>query len=398
MAISDRSSKSKYRFTPRFKKLVAWVITFVLSVVFIWGGSSHFSKKIAVFNVEGAVVARAKITEVGDLVEDSYGLGEDASYDSSMQYFTAKITSGEHRGEVVTAIQTIDNLVSVTEKPVEKGDHIILYNYGFEEGGTEWIFGSYSRLDSMIVFGIIFCILLLVFGKFKGLNTIISLAFTCLACFAVFIPAVLSGANIYLWSCIICIFTIIMTLMIVEGPTEKGLTTILGCSFGVAAAAIMTVILDKAMFLTGMLDEHSVYLTYFEPPINLNGVVFAMVVIGALGAVMDVAMDISSSLHEIHVKAPGLSFKEYFRSGITIGRDIMGTMANTLVLAYIGSSLCSVLLMISYSSSLRELLNREGIIVEIMNGLIGSCAILLTIPLTSLICGMLYGGKNEKNN
>ena len=396
MENSKRSLKSKYRFTLKFKKILAWFITVLVSLVFIFAGFKHFSKQISVFDVEGAVAVRAKVTEIGELVQDSYGMGEDSSYDSSMQYFTAKITSGEYKGQSVLAVQSKDNLLGVTEKTIEAGDAVILYNYGYDEGGTEWIFGSYSRLDKMIGFGIIFCALLLIFGRFKGLNTIVSLGFTCLALFMVFLPAVLSGANIYLWSVIICIYTIIMTLMIVEGPTEKGFTTTLGCSFGVIVAALLTVLFDKIMFLTGMLDEHSVYLTYFDPPINLNGVIFAMVVIGAMGAVMDVAMDISSSLHEIHVKVPNLSVFEFFKSGITIGRDIMGTMANTLVLAYIGSSLCSVLLMISYSSSLRELLNREGIIVEIMNGLIGSCAILLTIPLTSIICGILYGSKNEK--
>lgn len=397
MAGSRGSLKGKYRFTPKFRKIVAWTLTVLVSLVFLLGGYRHFSKKISIFSVEGAIAVRAKVTELKEYTEEKYDMGESNEYVSGIQHFDVKILSGSYKGKTVDAIQTFDNLTTINEQKVQKGDKVILYNYGYEQDGTEWMFGGYSRLDSMIVFGIIFCVLLLVFGRVKGFNTIVSLGFTCLAVFAVFIPSVLAGSNIYFWTAVICIYVIIMTLMITEGPTQKALTAILGCSFGVACAAVFTVIFDHIMKLTGMLDEHSIYLATFDPPISLKGIIFAMVVIGAMGAVMDVAMDISASLHELHVKLPDLSLKEFYRSGITIGRDIMGTMANTLVLAYIGSSLCSILLMITYSSSLRELLNRESIAVEIMNGLIGSCAILLTIPLTSIICGILYSNK-QKNS
>ena len=182
----------------------------------------------------------------------------------------------------------------------------------------------------LLILGGVFFLLLLVFGRMKGLNTIISLTFTVLAIFTVFIPSILSGYNIYLMSLVTCFFTIIMTLLITNG---------------------------------------------------------------AMGAVMDVAMDISSSLYEIRLHARDIGFTSLVKSGIRIGRDVMGTMANTLVLAYIGSSLCSILLLITYSSSLRELLNRESIVVEILQALIGSTAILLTIPLTAMVCGVMYTQK-----
>ena len=381
--------KGKYRYTKKFKKIVAWVVTVAVSIAFILSCYLYFSPKINIFNIEGAYAERAVIVDMGDYVEDSYD-----EYSSAIQYFTARLKTGENKGALIIGVQTFDNYTAINEAPAKVGDKVILYNYGTPIGGSDWIFGGYSRLDTMIVFAVIFILLLILFGRIKGFNTIIALGFTCLAVFAVFIPAILSGQNVYLWTVIICLYTIPMTLLITEGPTAKALTTILGCTSGVAMAAILTIVLDKIMKLTGMIDEHSIYLMNFEPPINLNSLIFAMVVIGAMGAVMDVAMDISSSLNELHVKLPDLSFKELYKSGINIGRDVMGTMANTLVLAYIGSSLCSVLLMITYSSNLRELLNREGIIVELMNGLIGSCAILLTIPLTTIICGLLYTKKH----
>ncbi len=384
------AGKGRYRYTKRFARIAAWIIAVVFSAVFIFGGNAFFSRDLSILKLEGATAAKAKITELGELTADSYGTGGGSEYNRSLQFFDAKLLSGEDRGKTVYAVQTWDNITPLSERPVKAGDTVILYNYGTSEGGADWLFGGYSRLDAIIVLGLVFAVLLIVFGRIKGFNTLVSLAFTCLALFAVFLPAVLSGANIYAMTIFISVYIIAMTLVITNGIETKSLTTIAGCAVGVLAAAAMSFGMDRIMHLTGMTDEHSIYLTYFEPPIDLNGVIFAMVVIGALGAVMDVAMDISSALFELHTKTGGMSFPEYWESGLRIGRDVMGTMANSLVLAYIGSSLCSVLLMISYSANLLELLNRESIIVELMNGLVGSLAILLTIPLTTIICAAVY--------
>lgn len=378
------------------KNIIVWVCTVILSLVLIVVGNRYFTDGLDILNYGDATV-KATVVSIGERINDAYDAG--ALYENSVQYFDAKITTGDKKGQVVTAIQTSDNYTNMNERDVSVGDKVVLYQMDESVTEYEWLFGSYVRSDYMLVFGLVFFGLLLVFGKIKGLNTIISLSFTCLAVFAVFVPSVLSGYNIYLMTSVTCIYTIVMTLLLTNGATEKSFTTILGCSFGVAVAALLTVLFDKMMQLTGILDEHTIYLQDLGKDgatINLRALIFAMIVIGAMGAVMDVAMDISSSLYEVHRHAQHLGFKELFKSGIRIGQDVMGTMANTLVLAYIGSSLCSVLLLITYSSSLMELLNRENIVVEILQALVGSTAILLTIPLTSIICGILYTSKDKK--
>ena len=134
-----------------------------------------------------------------------------------------------------------------------------------------------------------------------------------------------------------------------------------------------------------------------DRPIALKGVIFGAIVIGAIGAFMDVAMSISSALYEMKEKYAANSFAQLVSSGFTIGRDIMGTMANTLVLAYIGSSLSVVLLLITYNPTLLDLMNREMVIVEILQALIGSLAILMTLPLTALVAGTLYSRTGDKD-
>jgi uncharacterized membrane protein len=183
----------------------------------------------------------------------------------------------------------------------------------------------------------------------------------------------------------------------VIGISKKALTAAIGCIAGVAVTGIITIVMDRALWLTGLVDEHSRYLARLpvETPIDLRAITFAVITVGAMGAIMDVAMSISSALWEVKEKAGRIKFDALFRSGLTIGRDIMGTMANTLILAYIGCSLSVVLLLSVFSGSVLGLFNMEMIVVEILQALAGSFGILLTMPLTAFVCSVVYlkGGR-----
>jgi uncharacterized membrane protein len=226
----------------------------------------------------------------------------------------------------------------------------------------------------------------------QGLKTVISLGFTCVSVFAVLIPAILNGHNIYLWSVIICVYITLMTLSLISGFNTKSLCSVIGCLSGVACAGLTVLVMDKFLNMTGLLEEESIYLYQLYPdnPINLKAIIFAMITIGALGAVMDVSMSISSSLFELKTKSPSIQPKELMKSGFTIGRDMMGTMANTLVLAYIGSSLTCVLLLVSYNANIEQVINKEVIVAEVLQALAGSMGMLLTLPLTSAVCAAVY--------
>ncbi len=143
------------------------------------------------------------------------------------------------------------------------------------------------------------------------------------------------------------------TLIIVNGINRKSICAGIGCFSGVITAGALTLISDHFLRLTGMVDEQSFYLKYMfeDHVIDLKAIIFASIILGAVGAIMDIAMSLSSSLCEIQLQSPECTSKMLYKSGINIGRDIMGTMANTLVLAYIGSSLSLTLLLIAYSNS-----------------------------------------------
>jgi len=331
------------------------------------------------------------VTRIVDRIEeDNFG------FINTNIVFEARITDRSRRGEEIIATQLQSNFFVVEDRGVEVGDRVLLV---YEDFVGEYFFADFSRINAALILGGIFLVLVILFGRAKGMNAIVSLALTCLAVFLVFIPAILAGRNIYMTTIIVCLFSIVSTLLIVIGPNKKSFSAMLGCFGGVMLAGILMLIMDGALNLTGVIDQESQVLLMLptENPINLRAIIFAGVILGAVGAIMDVAMTISSSLWEVQ-EVGGLSnFRSIVKSGINIGRDILGTMLNTLILAYIGSSLSLILVIVVHTTSYAELFNMELIIVELVRALIGAFGMFLTIPLTAVICGYLYTSGESKN-
>lgn len=369
------------------------LLTFLFSLALIFGGNRYAVSHMTALDRDADIFQKAKVTSVlrrasAESEMDTVGFSTGVNIT-----FEARLLGGEHSGETVTAIQNTDPDFPGQIRDVQEGDTVILQS--IQNMGPDdriWSLTEYVRTDDLLVLGLVFFALLLLFGRGKGFRTIVSLGLTCLAVFLVFIPAVLAGFNIYLWSVLVCVFITAATLLVVYGSGVKTATSALGCIGGVLVSGLLTVIMDRVMQLTGMTTEESMYLLllYPERPIDLRAVIFSAIIIGAVGAIMDVSISISSALREICDTASAPGFRLLMRSGLNIGRDMMGTMANTLVLAYIGSALSMVLLLAASADSILQLLNREMIVAEILQALVGSIGILFTIPLTTLICALLY--------
>lgn len=372
----------------KLRRALMWLIVVLLSLIIILIGSKLTTRSLDFFKFKGNSTVKAIVTSVGETKKISRNQGLDKPIEDINVDFKCKITGGKHKNEIVKARQIKSSSFAITEKVklVEKGDKVLLVK------NDGWEFVDYYRLDKIAILAMIFAAGLILIGLKKGINALVSLTFTALFVFCVFLPWIMNGYNIYLGIFVTCVFTIVMTLLLIEGATKKSLVTMLGCLAGTGMAALITYLANIFLHLTGMTDEHSIYITMLSShkPIDLVGLVFAGIVVGALGAIMDVAMDISSSLNEIVMHVPDIKFFDLFRSGMRIGRDIMGTMANTLILAYIGSSLTDIMLLVTYSSSLMELANREVIIADMLQALAGSMAILLTVPFTVTLAGIVY--------
>lgn len=371
---------------------IIYVFVLVLSALFLFVGNRVASDGRVVSPYDDMPYFAAVVTRIVNVRETPARWGDGTNVEIT---FDARITRGERRGDIITATQYISEFLLVNERQVSQRDRVFIV---YSEWESRYDFGAYARINYIIILGAVFLVLVIAFGRKKGFSAIIALGFTCLAVFTVFIPAILAGRSIYLTTIIICVFAIVSTLLLVIGANKKALSAMLGCLGGVLTAGVLMLIMDMVLRLTGALDREAEMLVLLPNPIDLRAIIFAGVILGAVGAIMDVAMSISSSLWEVR-EAGGVSdFKGIMNSGINIGKDILGTMLNTLILAYIGSSLSLILMITAHTTSFTALFNMEMIIVEFLRALVGSFGMLLTIPLTAGICGWLYSAPPQDND
>lgn len=372
-----------------------YLVTILFSLLFIYFGNQYTSTGLKLVSDKGyKSVEKSEIIKILDIQESAIETSGTHTLEVKDILFEAEILSGARKGEIIQATQNLNNYMTISPREVSLGDKVIVYEIqdASMETGSMWVFGDYVRTDALLVLGAIFFAMILLFGGIKGLQTIISLSFTVLAIFMVFVPAILTGRNIYFWAILICLYVTVMSLVLVGGVNKKTLAAIVGCMGGLLVSGLIIIIMDVFLKLTGMVNDESVYLIMLNPenPMNLKAMFFGAILIGAMGAIMDVAMSIASSLNELHEKAPHESWYKLVQSGFRIGKDIMGTMANTLILAYIGSSLSIVLLMYANNFNLLDLFNREMVVIEVLQAIAGSLGILFSIPITTLISSFLY--------
>lgn len=363
------------------KNKIIYAVTIVLALLYIIVGHYVATKDLKTFNEKSPTnVVTAQVTKV---------LTSAKAKDAKQIKFESQLLSGANQGANVTTVyNSLPNAKVKTDIAI--GDKILLLPS--KQNANNWEYVSHVRSDILAWLFAIFALAVIIFASIKGLNTILSMIFCISSIFIVFVPAILSGQNIYSWTFSTCVFIIVMNLLLVNGANKKTLATILGCISGVIVASIIFTLADHFLALTGFVDEDSMYLLLLNPnnPIDLKGIVFSAIIIGALGAIMDVAMDIASALNELVENTDKPTRKTLIKVGNNIGRDILGMMSNTLVLAYIGGSLTIVLLFFAYNHSLLYLLNKEMVVTEILQAIVGSFGILFTIPFTSWICSILY--------
>lgn len=374
------------------KDKIVYILVLLFSFLFIFIGNQITTIDTSV--VSGNPYYKAEIlviekTSIKSIPIDDYS----APIEITTVSFSATLLDGPQKGNLISATQTSDNLGNQEVKPLKVGDKILVSSTSsLESEEASYIFIDYLRSHTSFYLVLIFFSLIILFGRWKGLNTVISLILSCLAIFTVYIPSIIKGFDIYLSTSIIVAFIIFSTLLLTNGSSKKTWCAIIGNIGGVFLAGFITSIMSKILSLTGYVDTDSYYLVDIsqEGSIDLIAIIWAGVVISSLGAIMDVAMSIASSSQEIAENMREKKFKILFKSGLNIGKDVISTMTNTLILAYIGSSLSMVLLLVGNNKDLNYLFNMEMITVEIMQGVVGSIGILLTVPLTAFVSSYFF--------
>ncbi len=373
------------------KQTVIYLATVVFSILFILVGNIVCRPEI--FESGEEIYYRAEVVKINEVVEDEYSLdGGETMVSNKRIIFDARVESGPYKGDIVEVSQDVDNMYAYQPRDAAPGDKILISSPGYEieEGDAEWVFIEHNRVGKIIILIVAFLLLIVIIGRAKGFSTILSLVFTVLAVFMVYIPSILKGFNIYVMTVIVSVFAIFMSLIIINGWNKKTACAIFGNVMGVAISGVLAFWVSRAWGLTGMVDEDYVMLTLFDSPIDLRAVLWGGVVIGALGAIMDVAMSIASAMNELNDEMRDKSFGRMLRSGMNIGRDAIGTMTNTLILAYIGGALATVLLLVAYNKNINYLFNMEMIMAEILSAIVGSIGILAAVPATAIFSAYVF--------
>lgn len=228
-------------------------------------------------------------------------------------------------------------------------------------------------------------------GRIKGLKAVVSLTITGIVVMNFMLPLILKGHN-PIWIAILSAIIITsVTFIIIAGVNIKSFSAIVGTVGGVVSAGVLAFIVGSLAKLTGLSSEEASMLMYIPQQINFDyrGLLFSGIIIGTLGAVMDIGMSIASAMYEMKTINPEIPPSKLIASGLNIGRDVMGTMSNTLILAYTGSSVPLLLLFMAYKTPLIEILNLDMIATEIVRALVGSIGLIVAIPITALSTGLI---------
>ena len=304
------------------------------------------------------------------------------------QELEIRILSGQHRGEVLPLTNYLSALFNVD---VGVGDRVIVRLITQEDGSY---YASLFNYDRALVMGgamLVFCAVLVLLGGRKGVRALLGLVFTLACLWLLLIPGLIRGLPAIPLTIAVAAVCAAASLILLDGPSRKSLCAILGCVGGVAAAGLFAALVGALTPMDGfnMSEAENLLLYGAEKGLSIRGLLVCGVLVAALGAVMDVAMSIASAAWELREHNDGLSRRELFRSGMNIGRDAMGTMANTLILAFAGSSFNLLILIQIYDIPFLQLANTDFLCIEVLQSVAGSMGILLTVPLVAAISAYL---------
>ncbi len=304
------------------------------------------------------------------------------------QDLEVKILTGARKGETYTVKNYLSNLFNVYGKA---GMNIIVSIDSAGNGDSQISVYNYYRSPVIYFFILIFFAALWGIGGIKGMKSILGLVFTFTCIIFLFIPMLYKGYSPVFASVVIVILTTCVTLFLIDGWSSKTLSAILGTILGVVIAGLVSCIAGSLAHISGFSSEEAETLIVIasNTHMQVGGLLFAGILIASLGAIMDIGMSIASAVYEIYLTDTKQSRRKLFISGINVGRDMMGTMANTLILAFTGASLNSLILIYSYNVPFNQLINMNMMSIEVIQGLSGTIAVILTVPIISFISSQI---------
>ena len=344
-------------------------------------------KETAIDAAEYAEYENAVITEV--LSDNTF---TDPAADNALrgeQLLLAEVKTGQYKGEIMQAYGYVGPLYG---GQLKVGDGATLLISTYADGSHVATVYEYNRLPALAVIVAMFLIATVAVGGKVGAKSLVALAMTLVCLFWILIPLLMKGAPTLLTVFLVCAYITVVTMVILGGVQRKTVCAALGTIAGTALALLFGLAAQSLARVDGLRltdVEPLLQLRQTGTPLGLRGLLVGGIVISALGAVMDVAMSIASALTEVHTVAPNRNTRELFRSGMNIGRDMVGTMTNTLILAFLGSGFALIIYLYSLGLSPYQLISSSYLTIEVVSSISSSIGVILSVPLTALISSVI---------
>ena len=377
------------------KKALTALIVLVCAAALIAGALAARSTKPAGNNPYYTI--SYELARVEKVLVNSYTVDDDAEHAlRGSQSLNVKLITGIHEGDVMPVMNYLGPLheklakegtvltVMITEDSREAGYQISVINYDLT-----WVY---------IALALLFAAAVLIVGRKKGFLSILGLVYSLLAIVLFLVPMWLKGYGAIPLTLVTALFITLFSFTLLGGFSQKTAAAVIGTFACVLISGALAWAAGAASGISGMnMDEAEWLLDEAKTlgrTLNVRGLFVSGIIISSLGAVMDVAMSISSAVNELHEVDRKLPQKQLFRSGMNIGRDMIGTMTNTLILAFVGSSFNLIIIMFAAGMQPYQLLNNDDMIMEVIRGVAGSVGLVLAVPLTAFAAS--FAGKTKR--
>ncbi|MEN6437361.1 MAG: YibE/F family protein [Syntrophobacter sp.] len=309
---------------------------------------------------------------------------------TNAQFLTVKLLDGPHEGQEVSVVNMLSGKMELDEF-YETGK-VILVEYNAPEGKpANAMARGYYRLRLQLVLIGLFSVLLLAVAGMTGLKAALSFLFSALVLWKLFFPLLLRGFPPLSTGLGIVALLIGVICFAVGGLTRRGLATFLGSMMGVLLTCGLAAWFTNMFRLHGAVRPFAEMLLYSGyNDLRLTDIFIASVCLACSGAVMDLAMDIAATMDELKLRNPGIGLAEHMRSGLRVGRAVVGTMTTTLLLAYSGSHITMFMVFVAKGLPAENLLNAPFVAAEVLNILVGSFGVVTVAPFTVLVSGLLF--------
>jgi uncharacterized membrane protein len=364
------------------KKNVLLVTVFLILSFVLFKLPTGFEKRLK----EQAVRCKGRVIAVDNSEVKQIGMIRVGDQGASL-----KIQNGPFKGRLVKGNNPLLGQMD-RDKIFSVGDSALVVLSTDETGKIVFVNPQeHYRLGLEIFLLIFFSLALIMFGGWTGAKALLSFIFAALMLWKILVPCLLKGYDpIIISLSVVAILTGVITFL-VAGLTRKGVVAFSGAFLGILTSCILAMIFTKELHVHGAVMPFAETLLYSGfGHLNLTKIYIAAVFVAASGAVMDLAMDVAASMHEIVSKKKDITFAEALKSGLSVGRAVVGTMTTTLLLAYSGSYITLLMAFMAQGVPLTNLFNLIYVATEVLKTLVGSFGLVMVAPFTALVGGWVF--------